>query len=103
MTRKPAAERMDDLLDAGLRLAEIHGFDRVTRDMVGREAGVSSTLLSQYWSAPDFHAALMRTAVARRHLIVVGQGLAARHPAALAAPYDVRVDAGQLLAGVPIE
>lgn len=78
------------MIKAGLTLAAKHGFDRVSRDMVARHIGCSPALLSRYWTAPQFHACLMEFAVMQNNLPVIAQGLAARHPAALAAPLEIR-------------
>jgi AcrR family transcriptional regulator len=93
--RVDARKRM--LLDLALPLAEIHGFERVTRDMLADAAGVSGPLISRYWHAREFQNALMEAAVLRENAVIVAQGLAVRHPAALAAPLVLRQAAAATL------
>lgn len=83
-------DRKRHLLETAIPLAEKHGFEHVSRGMVALEAGVAPSLLSSYWTAPDFQTALMEEAIARENLVLVAQGLTARHPAALAAPITLR-------------
>ncbi len=78
------------MLLAAIPLAERYGYDSVSRDMVARAAGVSSSLLSRYWTAPDFHDALIRKAIEKESYVVLAQALAFKHPAALAAPEDLK-------------
>ena len=89
----------DTLIDAGLRLAATHGYDRVSRAMLAREAGVSETLLSYYWPAAQWRDELMRAAVRDEVLTVIAQGLVERDPIALAAPLDLRVRAAEGIVG----
>jgi hypothetical protein len=66
--------------------------------MVGEACGVSETLVSYYWRPISaWHDAIMTRAVELANLTVVGQGLAARHPAALAAPEWLREQAARAL------
>ena len=97
--RKNAEDRKRELIAAGMALAEEHGFDRVTRDMVAKATGVSVGLVSWYWNAIEYQTALMDEAVATGGLLIVAQGLAAKHPAALAAPFEMRAAAANLLVG----
>ena len=89
-SRLPAVDRKQQLIDAALPLAERYGFDSVSRTMVAAAARVSESLLSRYWTAPDFQAALLEAAIQRENLTVLAQGLAARHPVAQAAPLELR-------------
>ena len=86
------------LVQAGLPLAEIHGFDKVTREMVALATNTSPGLLSHYWTAPDYQTALMAHAVETEALPVIAQGLALGHPLALAAPEALRRAAAMFLA-----
>ncbi len=89
--------RRDDLLNAALRLAETHGYDRVSRRMVADACGCSDALLSHYWTAPGLQAAILGLAVERGNHAVLAQGLSARHPTALAAPEGLRAAAAASL------
>jgi len=97
--RLPGHERKQRLIDAAMPLAEQHGYRRVSRDMVAEAAEVSPALLSRYWSAPQFHTAIMTRAVETANLRVIGQGLADRHPVALSAPIGLRHAAAARLIG----
>ena len=78
------------MLDAGLLIAMYKGFDRVSRKDVAHVVGLSESLLSQFWTAEAFHAALMERAIEERNLRVILQGIAAEHPTALTAPEELR-------------
>jgi AcrR family transcriptional regulator len=93
------ADRETQLLDLALVLAEKRGFERVTRQALAREAGVSESLVSAYWTSVALQNRIMQEAVDLRLLTVIAQGLAARHPAALAAPRSVRRAAALSLVG----
>ena len=80
-------------------MAERHGFDRVDRTMVGKHMCVSPSLLSRYFTARRWRAALITAAVERQNLRVLAQGLAVRHPVALAAPPSLRRRAALFIAG----
>jgi AcrR family transcriptional regulator len=82
--------RREQLIRAALPLAEKHGFERVTRNMVAAAAGCSASLISAYWTAPNLQTAIMEEAVRVKCLRVIAQGLASNHPAALGAPFEVR-------------
>ena len=99
--RQSGEDRREQLLTAGLKLAEKVGFERVTRDLVAMTAGCSPTLLSRYWTAPAFQTAMMYRAVATGNLAVLAQGLAVRHPSAVAAPFGLRQAAVRALVGTP--
>lgn len=86
------------LLKAALPLARTYGFDSISRGMVGRAAGVSDSLLSRYWKAPEFEAALIAYAIAEGDVTVLAQALARRHPVALTAPESLRCAAAEWLA-----
>lgn len=97
--RLPAPERKRLLLDAAMPLAEKYGFESVSRSMVADAAGVSESLLSRYWTAVEFHAALMERAIVAENLTVLAQGLALRHQTALDAPLELRQAAASTLVG----
>lgn len=78
------------MLDAGLMIALYKGFDKVSRKDVAHVVGLSESLLSQFWTADEFHAALMERAIEERNLKVIAQGIVSEHPLALAAPLDLR-------------
>lgn len=94
-------QRQRLLIDAGLALAEHHGFDRVSRAMVAERTGVSEALISYYWTASIYQTEIMRAAIDARNLPVIAQGLAARHEVALGAPAWLQQAAAASLVRLP--
>jgi hypothetical protein len=90
-------ERCRQFLDAGLPLAEVHGYRNVTREMVAARIGCSPSLLSKYWSASEWHSELLNRAVNDGNLSVIAQGLVHRHPIAIAAPMSLKQAAANAL------
>lgn len=89
--RLPPKERSKLILDAALDLAKRDGFDNITRESVAKAAGISPGLVSNYFNTMNqLQRAVMRAAVAREVLEVVGQGLAARNEHALKAPHELK-------------
>ena len=100
-TRLPEANRRADLLDRAMLIAEANGFENVTRERLALAAGVSTALISRYWSALGLQTAIVQEAVATNRLLILAQGLAAGHPDARAASYESRLAAASLLVGEP--
>ena len=86
----PSDTRRQQLIALALPLAEKHGFEHVTRAMIGEAAGCSASLPSQYWTAYDLRTAILEEAIRTRCLPVIAQGLAARHPVAVNASLPLR-------------
>lgn len=79
------------LLDAAYKLANDTGFDSLTRDNVARAAGMSSGMVNHRFVTMDgLRDEVMRTAIERTNLAIIGHGLAIRHPIALSAPEDIK-------------
>lgn len=100
--------RDDRILAAAVRLSVQHGYRNITRQQLADEAGVSPTSVSNFQRSQitngdhpprkrgvmyDVRDALMQRAVDTGNLTVLAQGLADRHPAALAAPEQLRIAA----------
>jgi len=84
-------DRNRRILAAAGRLAKRHGFRSFSRDQVAAEAGVSAGSVNNAYGTMDgLHDAVMAQAVEQRDGDIVAQGLALRHPAALAAPQDLK-------------
>lgn len=97
--RYSAEVRKDQLLDAALAVATNVGYQAVTRAQVAEKLGVSGTLVQYHFKTmPQFRRALMRHAVAKRHLPVVAQGLACGDEQAAKAPADLRRAAADAMA-----
>lgn len=88
------------VLESAIEIAREYGMARLTRQHVADVAGVScGSVNNAFGTMEALRDAVMATAVAREILGIVAQGLAERHPAALAAPADVRQRAVSALAG----
>lgn len=97
--QKSGERRRLAMIEAGLALARQHGFTRVSRSMVARKVGCSDSLLSSWWTAEQFQSEVMYEAVDRGMLDIIAQGLVARHPAAINAPFCLRSRAAEYIAG----
>lgn len=98
MTRLKPNDRRDQILDAAIHVAEREGYARMTRDQIADHAGVATGLVSHYFGTmPQLRRTVMRHAVIRENLIVIGQGIAAGDLHALKAPYEVKQDAMRAL------
>lgn len=92
-------ERNRRILDAALSLAGERGYASVTRDDVAARAGVATgSVNNAYGTMGGLRDAIMGAAVERGLLDIVAQGLAAGHPAARAAPQDMKDSALATLA-----
>lgn len=91
--------RNRSVLEAALLLADEHGFDKITRQQVAEQAGVAVGSVNNAFGTMDaLRDAVMATAVARGLAKIVGQGLANKHPAAVAAPQELKESALAALA-----
>jgi len=101
--RQTPADRKAAILEAAVNLAELDGYRTLTIRSVARVACVSPALTSHYfYCTDDLLTAVMEEAVRRKVLSVVAEGLAHRHPAAVAAPAALRQAAAQTLAEVTV-
>lgn len=98
--RYTPADRKASILTAAVNLAELEGYDTLTLLRVARVAGVSRALVSHYYyCCDDLRNAVMEEAVSRKILGVIAEGLAHRHPVAIAAPVALKQTAALTLAG----
>lgn len=82
------------VLDAALTAAESHGYRAFTRQQVADIAGVATGSVNNAFGTMDaLRDAVMSVAVDRGLVAIVAQGLADRHPAAIAAPGDLKQQA----------
>lgn len=74
-------DRVRELLDHGLHLAEHQGFDTLERSDIARVAGCSRQLVSYHFGNTEgLHSALLKHALEERHVPVLLQALAIGHP-----------------------
>ena len=89
-TRRPEARKCE-VMAAALALARLSSYLLVTREAVAERAQCSPASVSRlYGTMPQFRRAIMSAAVAAQDLTVIGQGVAAQDPKALAASSKVR-------------
>jgi AcrR family transcriptional regulator len=98
--RLTPADRQAAILQAAINLAELDGYRTLTIQRVARVASVSPALVSHYyWTRDIMLTAVMEEAVRREVLNVIAEGLAHRHPAAMAAPPELQQAAVATLVG----
>lgn len=86
--------RNRSVLEAALALASERGFRKYSRSDVAKRAGVADGSVNNAYGTMDgLHDAVMGEAVTRGLLSLVAQGLALQHPAACAAPSDLKASA----------
>lgn len=86
------------VLQAAVELALSEGFAAISRSKVADRAGVSrGTVSNAYGDMPGLCEAVMKEAVAKGHLKLIAQGLAARHPIAMGASDDQKRQAAAYL------
>jgi len=84
--------RKELIILAALRVAEQPGgWANLTRDMVAAEAGCAAATISVHFNTmKQLRRAVMRAAIAKKNLNVLGQGLAMRDECALKADKPLR-------------
>jgi AcrR family transcriptional regulator len=89
--RMNATVRRQDILAAGLHVAERDGFANVTRNNIAAHAKVSGpTVQYHFGTIKQLRRELMRYAVHHKNLRVIAQGIAAGDAQALKAPPELR-------------
>lgn len=93
--RLRAEERRQVIVETGLRLCDDFNppYSLLTRRSVASALGISEATISRYFSVSDLRAEIMLTAIKRRNLAVVAQGLNTMDYTALRAPDDIKADA----------
>jgi AcrR family transcriptional regulator len=87
---KHKEDRKTDMLKAGCQL----GYHAATREAVAAACGVTPAAVSYHFATmKQFRRALVRHAIAHGELRVIGQAIAAREPAALKVPPEVKTKA----------
>lgn len=89
------------ILSTAMQLANLHGFGKVTRNMIADRAEIATGSVSYHWkSMRKLEAAMVERAVETRNLKVLGQAIAAKHPLATKADDILRRDAVLAVAGL---
>lgn len=91
-------QRKADILVASIKIAETHGYDRISRKQIADAAGVSEALVSHHFGTmPHFRRELMRYAVKRGNARIILQGLLAKDHQARKAPEALQAEARALI------
>ena len=94
MSRLEAELRKDQIMDAAIQLAEIHGYENVKRTDVAQAANVSNGLITRYCGTMNqLRIAIMQHAVTTGNLAVLIQGIARGDHQALNAPDELKAAA----------
>jgi AcrR family transcriptional regulator len=83
--------RKEDILAAALRLSARHGYMRVTREVIAEACNIAPSAVSyHYKTMAQLRRDVVRHAIQKRALAVVGQAIAAKDPHASRVPDDLR-------------
>lgn len=97
---KTPAERTAEIIDAALKLAAKCGYQNVTRGAIADSLGISEALVSYHvGTMPNLRRTMVRAAIARPVLRVLGQAVAADDIHARKAAPELRQKALASLAG----
>lgn len=71
------------LLGVAMQLANLHGFGRVTRNMIADRAEVATGTVSYHFKGMrKLEAAMVERAIETENLRILGQAISAKHPLA---------------------
>lgn len=91
--------RNRSVLEAAVEMADVHGYAKMTRQQIAERAGVAvGSVNNAYGTMDALRDAVVAHAVANSIVAIVAQALADRHPAALAAPPELKQSAVAALA-----
>lgn len=97
-TRKKPADRREEILNTALALAVLIGYTKVSRDKIAADIGLTGQAVQYHiGTMAKLRRDLMRHAIRKENLAVLGQGLAARDPHAAKAPEALRRQALEAL------
>lgn len=88
---RPSIHRKSAVLSVALRLAEVHGYQNVTREMLAKEAGTSDGLISNLFGPMvQLRRTIMVAAIITRNLKIIAQGIAASDVEALSCDPELK-------------
>lgn len=88
------------ILSTAMQLANLHGFGKVTRNMIADRAEIATGSVSYHFkSMRKLQAAMVTRSIETENLKVLGQAIAAKHPLALKAADALRKRAMLAVAG----
>lgn len=86
------------MLDAAVKLAEVHGYQWLTKPLIAEATGRSGTQVNLcFGTLIELKREVLREAVRTGNKAIVAQGLADRHEIALAAPEELKREAAASL------
>lgn len=85
------------ILSAGVQAALSKSYQSISLQDIAKRCGKTRGWVSIHFQVAELPDAIMQAACESRVLMVIAQGLATQHPAALALPEDVRRAAGEAL------
>lgn len=89
--RMKPKDRKEHILQAALDVARKRGFNKMDREAIARQAGVSPALITQYYTTmTQMRRAVMRAAVKREVVEIIAYGLGARDKHAMKAPAELK-------------
>lgn len=89
------------ILSTAMQLANLHGFGRVTRNMIADRAEIATGSVSYHWKdMKKLERAMVERAIETRNLKVLGQAVAAKHPATKDVDAELKRDAMMAVAGL---
>jgi AcrR family transcriptional regulator len=98
MTRLSPKDRKASILNAAIRMALLHGYQKTTRLDIAIAADCSEALVSAYFGTmTQMRRAVVRHAIKIRKIPIIAQALAAEDPQAMKAPMELRIEAAARL------
>lgn len=98
-SRTSPALRRGHILDVAIELAKEHGFRFITRGMIAEAAGVSGSLVSQYFTMEQMRENIMELAVMREIPEIIAQGLICQNIVALSVSPALKAKAAKIITG----
>lgn len=92
--------RAAQILHAAIKLSERHGYMNITRQDIAQEAKCAEGLVSHYFGTMKMlHRAIVGAAIDQKNVNIIAQALVNKHPRAMRAPQELRVQAAQSIIG----
>jgi AcrR family transcriptional regulator len=89
--------RKKHIVDIAVELAKKHGYRNINRDMIAKEAGVSGSLISQYFSMNGLRENVMEVAVMREIPEIIAQGILDQNILAMTVSPSLRKKASEII------
>jgi AcrR family transcriptional regulator len=97
-SRVDPKDRKQQILSVAVKMACVHGYDKITRDGIAGKANVSMGLVTKYFgSMIKLRRSIMRAAINQEIPVIIAQGLANGDPHARKAPAELKAKAATSL------